>query len=305
MMDTMAPALRRNAGTSFALWVLIGVYAVARVLQIVPGKVPMLTVVALHVFPPVIFALIHGAILYRPRGVAIFVALCLVIGNLFENIGIRTGFPFGSYYFTDVMGPRLFGVPVLLGVAYVGMGYLAWTLGCIILGETHDSLASPGLFTVPVFAAFIMVAWDLSMDAVWSTLVRAWIWRAPGRYFGVPATNFLGWFLTLYIIYQSFAWYLRSQPKTDIRLGHDYWHLAIAFYGISAAGNLLLALPRATRFSGSRRFRCAVEREGYHRVVCAHLHFHDGLVHATRLDAAGVPRATKMRWTPAAAYGCV
>ena len=129
-MGELAESIARNqAGTNLALWALTVLYAAASVLQIFPGKVPILAVIAMHVLPPAVFALIHGAILYRSRVIVTFAALCPVIGNIFENLGILTGFPFGRYYFTDVMGPKLFRVPILLGLAYLGMGYLSWTLG--------------------------------------------------------------------------------------------------------------------------------------------------------------------------------
>jgi len=41
-----------------------------------------------------------------------------------SNLGVRTGFPFGHYSFTNLMGPKLFAVPILLGLAYVGMAYM-------------------------------------------------------------------------------------------------------------------------------------------------------------------------------------
>ena len=95
----------------------------------------MPVIVVLHVLPPALFALLHGAIRYGIRGILAFVAVCLVVGNVSENLGIRTGFPFGHYYFTDLIGPSLLHVPILLGLAYVGMGYLCWTLGGLIVGE--------------------------------------------------------------------------------------------------------------------------------------------------------------------------
>ena len=82
----------------------------------------MLAIVAAHVLFPLIFAFIDGARVYRVRGILIFMLICLAIGNLFENLSILTGFPFGRYHFTNVMGPKLLNVPVLLGLAYIGMG---------------------------------------------------------------------------------------------------------------------------------------------------------------------------------------
>jgi uncharacterized membrane protein len=94
------------------LWSLMVVYALARFLQVFPHQIPMLAIVALHVVPPALFALIHGAMFYRLRGILAFIGICLVIGNIFENLGVRTGFPFGRYFFTDVMGPKIGAVPV-------------------------------------------------------------------------------------------------------------------------------------------------------------------------------------------------
>jgi putative membrane protein len=90
-----------------------------------------------------------------------------------------------------------------------------------------------------------MVAWDLSMDPIWSTVEHGWIWLNGGAYFGVPLVNFVGWSLTVYIIYQLFALYLRGRETNPVRLPSNYWRLAVLFYGISTAGNVLLVIPVA------------------------------------------------------------
>jgi len=227
-----------------ALTGLTTLYAAARVLQVFPGGVPMLAVVALHVLSAAMFALIHGAIFYRPRGILTFIALCLVVGNILENVGVLTGFPFGRYYFTDLMGPKLFAVPILLGLAYVGMSYLSWTLARLILGDMSGGVSGAHVVTLPLVASFIMVAWDFSQDPVWSTILRAWIWRQGGAYFGVPVSNFLGWYLTVYVVFQLFALYLRDRAINPDPVPYRYWRIAVAFYAICAAGNVLLVIPR-------------------------------------------------------------
>jgi len=76
----------------------------------------------------------------------------------------------------------------------------------------------------------------------------------------VPLSNFAGWFLVVYIIFQCFALYLRSRwnkfgadPEIlagsggEVSLGsvaRSYWYLAVVFYAVSAVGNILLAIPR-------------------------------------------------------------
>lgn len=220
--------------TTLFLRALIVLYAVARVLQVFP--VPKLAVVALHVICPLLFALVHGARVYGWRNICVFIGIVLLVGNAFENASVVTGFPFGRYYFTDVMGPKIFHVPVLLGLAYVGMGYLSWTLARLLL---PGQLEHKRLFIVPVIASFIMVSWDLSQEAVWATLVKAWIWVDGGSYFGVPLSNFAGWFLTVYVMYQLFALYITGRDASG-SASLNTWRLPIAFYALSAAGNVLL-----------------------------------------------------------------
>jgi len=204
----------------------------------------MLAVVALHVLPPAIFGLLHGALVYRWRGILTFSVICLVVGNIFENLSIQTGFPFGHYVFTDVMGPKVFAVPVLLGVAYLGMAYLAWALARLMVGGAYLALTGARVFTVPLIAGFLMTAWDLSMDPVWSTVLHAWTWFEGGAYFGVPVSNFLGWYLTASVFYFLYAlWLRRRELRRPVMTG--YWQMAVVFYGVSAAGNLLLLMPRS------------------------------------------------------------
>jgi uncharacterized membrane protein len=232
-----------QTATSLVLWTLLAVYSVARVLQIFP-KVPMVGVVALNVLPPILFAFVHGSAFYRVRGILAFFVFCLVIANILENLSVRTGFPFGHYNFTDRMGPKLFAVPIFLGLAYVGMAYLSWTLARLIVGNMRSSLAGAGVIIVPLVAAFIMVAWDFSQDPVWATILHLWNWVQGGPYFGVPVSNFLGWYLTVYLIYQSFALYLRNHPIDPSPMVSRYWQMAVLFYAVSAVGNVLLVIPQ-------------------------------------------------------------
>jgi putative membrane protein len=226
------------------MYLLLVLYVAARILQPFAGKVPTLLIVVLHVLPPAAFAFLHGRTVYRTRGILVFMAVCLGVGAFFESLGLRTGFPFGSYYFTDLMGPKVFQLPVLLVLAYVGMGYVSWVVGLLILGSPARTLFGRQVVLLPLVASFVMVAWDLAMDPVWTNIDHAWVWRNGGAYFGVPVSNFFGWFLTIYVIYQVFAIYLRNRAFPS--LPPEFWRLPILFYGTSAAGNLLLAIPSST-----------------------------------------------------------
>ena len=81
------------------------------------------------------------------------------------------------------------------------------------------------------------------MDPVWSNLVHAWIWQDGGAWFGVPVSNFLGWYLTVYVIYQSFTLWVRTGPLPDGPASVNFWRVAVLFYGVCAAGNLFVIGP--------------------------------------------------------------
>jgi uncharacterized membrane protein len=220
---------------------LLFLYLIARILQLFAGRVPNLATVILHVIPPALFALIQGARRYGKRGIVVFTGLCLGVATFFETLSLRTGFPFGHDRFTDLMGPKISGLPVLLALAWLGMGYLSWMVSLAIIGGEDEPLSGRRVVLVPLLASFAMTVWDLSMEAVWADIYHGWIWRDGGPYYGVPISNFFGWLLTAYVFYQLFAFYARS--KETVPSGMSDWPLAILFYAVCAVGNLLVIAP--------------------------------------------------------------
>jgi putative membrane protein len=224
---------------------MLAIYAFARICLLLDGRIPWIFIVVLHVVPPALFALAHGAVLYRVQGIAVFAAACLGTGALAEGLSLRTGFPFGNYYFTDLMGPQLFHLPILLALAYLGIGYVSWILAVLILGD-EEPLRGGRLFALPLLASCIMLAWDIAMDPVWALLARAWVWRDGGAYFGVPLSNFAGWFGTAFIYYLIFAVWCRFNPRPAAPSANRFWLPAILLYAVCAVGNLVLFKEPAT-----------------------------------------------------------
>jgi putative membrane protein len=191
------------------------------------------------------FAIVDGARHYRLRGILAFTAICFVVGNLVENIGVITGFPFGRYYFVELMGPKLFHVPVLLGLAYIGMAYVSWTLARLIVGNPYAPVSGLRVAGLPLVASFVMVAWDLAQDPVWATVLHGWVWRDGGPWFGVPISNYLGWYGTVFTIYLLFALYLRRRPNLLVAAPPASPRPALFFYLLCAAGNAIQTIPHA------------------------------------------------------------
>lgn len=136
-----------------------------------------------------IVALMTAAALARPPRAPVLAAGA--IGLLAEHAGTRTGRPFGRYAYSDKLGPRVGGVPLLAAAAWAMMARPAW------------AAAGPGRLRVPRAAA-ALAAWDVFLDP---RMVRDgyWHWPGGGRYEGVPASNFLGWFATGLPIFTLFA----------------------------------------------------------------------------------------------------
>lgn len=243
---TSSSTTRRSPAITVALAALLALYVFTRILQILPFSTPSTSIVALEILSTLAFALIHGAHHYRLRGILVFALICLVIGNILENLGVHTGFPHGHYEFLPLMGPQFFRVPILLGVAYIGMAYVSWTLARLILGATITQPKGAQLFTVPLLAAVVMTAWDFAQDPVWSTLLHAWSWRDGGIWFGVPLTNYAGWLLTVFLIYFAFALYLRHSAAL-LPPERPHWSAAILLYIFCAFGNVMQLLrPQTT-----------------------------------------------------------
>jgi putative membrane protein len=219
------------------LWLLVALFAGATIADVLSPSL-FLTIVQLCLM--VAFALLHGASRYGAKGITAFAVICLVVSNLLENIGVATGFPFGEYYYTDSLGPKLGYVPLLIGPAYLSVGYMAWVLATILVSDVKRGTDNFTAFATPFIGAFIMVLWDVALDPGAATIEKRWIWEHGGGFFGVPLTNYLGWFFTVYLFMQLFALYLRARSEaTSDAQPKTYFLQAIAMYAIVASHFIL------------------------------------------------------------------
>jgi len=229
------------------LWGVVALYVAMTVINALrPNTIPV-AVLVLFLFA---FVLLHGALRYRLSGILIFIVIALVVSNILENTSILTGFPFGHYHYTDALGPKLFLVPVLIGLAYIGTGYLAWVIATVLVGDLRHESSAFTTFAVPLIASFVMVVWDLCFDPSLSTIAQNWIWEQGGGFFGVPLTNYLGWFLTVYLFYQLFALYIRFRPSGRVAspaMPRSFYFQAVALYAVMGLSFVL----RYLRLSGS------------------------------------------------------
>ncbi|MFQ5747899.1 MAG: carotenoid biosynthesis protein [Planctomycetota bacterium] len=129
---------------------------------------------------------------------------------LSEFSSIHTGFPYGRYAYLPAAleGDLLvFGVPFFDSLSYVFLAWFSWTSAELLAGGPSPAgrRSRRALF----LAAGLMTWLDVVVDPVATAgdrwfLGRIHAYAAPGTWFGVPFSNFLGWFLTALAI--LFVW---------------------------------------------------------------------------------------------------
>jgi len=122
--------------------------------------------------------------------------LVFLLGWAAEAIGSHTGYPFGDYAYTETLQPQILGVPLLVPLAWMMMLPPAWGVASAISSRFQQRWQST--FFIATSAA-AMTAWDLFLDPQMVTW-GLWAWVSPGRYFGIPWSNFLGWLLVSAVI---------------------------------------------------------------------------------------------------------
>jgi putative membrane protein len=207
----------QRSGTPVAKWSMIGLWAIVALLAmnglaaLLQVQVAPLRLAAVALL--ILFAVWHGALRYGWIGLLGFFVVAQVISNGFENLSISTGFPFGHYYYPPGFGAFLFQVPLFIGFSYFSNGYLAWVIANLILDRPEERLGSWfNRITLPLIATFVMVMWDVAMDPWRSTVQHIWIWEQGGGLNGVPLSNYLGWYLTNWVIFQLFTLFLAARP---------------------------------------------------------------------------------------------
>ncbi len=118
---------------------------------------------------------------------AVLVAVTAGAGLLAEAVGTATGVPFGAYDYAGSLGPKLFGVPLVIPLAWTMFAYPSLLVG----QRLHRSAAGAA-----VLGAVSLASWDLFLDP---QMVAASHWRftdvqasLPGAP-GIPLSNYLGW----------------------------------------------------------------------------------------------------------------
>ena len=127
----------------------------------------------------------HALVHRGPLFAAGLVVVAAGGGLAAEAIGVRTGYPFGSYSYAGTLGPEVLDVPVVVPLAWTMMTYP------VLLAARRV-----GRRFAPVVGGLGLMAWDMFLDP---QMVGDghWTWAHPYPSLtaieGIPLTNFAGW----------------------------------------------------------------------------------------------------------------
>jgi putative membrane protein len=194
----------------------------------------------------------HAAATRGTRTAGALLLVTALPGYAVEVLGVHTGVPFGTYAYGDSLGPRWFGVPPVIGLAWTMLAWPAALAARRLVG---------GRVARVLVGAWALAAADLFLDPQ-QVAAGHWTWRFPSPHLpgvaAVPLTNYLGWLavaLLLSAAVQAFA----GDGDDGVMIGlylwlYVGWIVALAGFldlaaaaGWGALGMGLVAVPLALR----------------------------------------------------------
>ena len=180
-----------------------------------------------------------------------FVLIAVVLGWTAEQLGATYGWFFGSYTYTEVLGPRIGKVPFVIALMWFALSYVGYVIANLIVWQTPSDGAAPLGQTLAqsLLAAMVVTAYDLGADPYMVFKLKAWVMtKTDGGWFGETLQGFAGWMFVSFVIVFVFRLTLRRRPPAacaavtprDIAV-------PLAIYGGSLLFQALLGVPVETR----------------------------------------------------------
>lgn len=140
------------------------------------------------------------------------------IGMAVEILGVATGFPFGDYWYGSNLGPKLVGVPLIIGVNWWLLAYSSVQMSKLLQKSKWLKIS---------VAALIMLVLDILIEQVAPT-IDYWHWKSGA----IPTVNYVAWFVVGWFL--CFGLYEFGHKSTNFK--------AVALINIQFTFFLLLYL---------------------------------------------------------------
>ncbi len=130
---------------------------------------------------------------FDKKKIIISAVIISLTGFAAEYIGLKTGFPFGTYTYGEILHPKLFGVPVIISLLWYSVSIISFIL---------VSYYSERPEIVKIFSAAVLVlGYDILLEPFAAFVNDYWTWE-NGK---IPLINYFSWFFIslLFVFYFS------------------------------------------------------------------------------------------------------
>ncbi len=128
-----------------------------------------------------------------------FLSIAFIIGISVELIGVHTGMLFGDYSYGANLGPKLWGVPLVIGIN--------WGVLSITTASITQKINLPVYLKI-IVNAFLLVLFDFVMEPV-AMKSDFWSWKNDE----IPLFNYVCWFFVALILQLIYHWI--RKPKSN------------------------------------------------------------------------------------------
>lgn len=145
------------------------------------------------------------------RTTLLFTVLTYAVSLACEWSSVHNGFPFGLYHYVEATRGReiwIFGVPFMDSLSFTFLSFVSYSVALLVCSPLYrrgidlrllDTWKIRRAARVWLLAALFMVMVDLVVDPL-SVLGERWFlgkifwYDPPGPHFGVPISNYVGWY---------------------------------------------------------------------------------------------------------------
>lgn len=206
--------------SQLSLLVILILYIVGVLGVLVPLHPQFMLLTPLNLMVTAIIVLYNHP--HRDPGLAMMGGIIFVLAYLVELAGVHTGVIFGEYSYGATLGPKLMGVPLVIGLNWLvllyGSSALAHQLG----------LKNPWL--VMIGSASLMTGYDILLEhiAIRHDFWR-WTYESPNNFLAAPVQNYVAWWLVAFALSGLFQ--LRV-PKFQNKVAIGLFILQFIFFSI-------------------------------------------------------------------------
>ena len=196
----------------------------------------LLSTIALRPYVFVFLAsyLFIAIVTFGIRTTALFTLLTYTVAFACEWSSVHNGFPFGLYHYVEATKGRelwIAGVPFMDSLSFTFLSFVSYGVALLIscplyrrgwdlrLLDTWRLRSAPRVW---LMAALFMVMIDLVVDPL-SVLGNRWFlgrifwYDPPGPHFGVPISNYLGWYFVAAVTVALFQWIDRTLSRASTK----------------------------------------------------------------------------------------